>query len=105
MKGTLRQVHELSTPLSKDKEVYLTKLNRIKMNQSSDKVIIRCKTGRKPLVFKKITQPRKPSTQAAPPVKKKQVKFMDRLTMNYSRNIADSAVNQQGAEQKNTTKP
>ena len=103
MKVTLRQVHVLSTPLSKDKEVYLTKLNGIKMNQSSDKVIIRCKTGGLPLVFKKITQPRKPSTQAAPPLKIN--KFMDRLRMNYSRNTADSAVNQQGAEQKNMTKP
>lgn len=34
VKETLKQVHELSTPLSKDKEVSLTKLNRIKMNQS-----------------------------------------------------------------------
>ena len=34
VKETLRQVHELSAPLSKDEEAYLTKLNRIKMNQS-----------------------------------------------------------------------
>ena len=105
VKETLRQVHELSAPLSKDEEAYLTKLNRIKMNQSSDKVTIRCKTGGQPLVFKKITQPRKPSTQATSPLKKKRVKFMDRLRMNLSGNTADDAVKQQGAELKSTTKP
>ena len=31
MKETLRQVRKLSAPLSKDEEVYLTKLHRIKM--------------------------------------------------------------------------
>ena len=105
VKETLRQVHELSAPLSKDEEAYLTKLTRIKMNQSSDKVTIRCKTGGPPLVFKKITQPRKPSTQATSPLKKKRVKFMDRLRMNLSGNTADDAVKQQGAELKSTTKP
>ena len=40
LKETLRQVNELNGPLSKDEEVYLTKLNRMKMNQSSDKVTI-----------------------------------------------------------------
>ena len=71
VKEALRQAHELSASFSIDEAAYLTKLNGIKMNQSSDKVTIRCKTGGQPLVFKKITQPRKPSTQAASPLKKK----------------------------------
>ena len=92
-----------TSELSKDEEACLTKLNRIKMNQSSDKVTIRCKT--QPLVFKKITQPRKPSTQAASPLKKKWIKFMARLRMNLSGNTADDTIKQQGAELKSTTKP
>ena len=103
VKETLRQVHEVSAPLSKDEEAYLIKLNRIKMNQSSDKVTIRGKT--QPLVFKKITQPHKPSTQAVSPLKKKRIKFMARLRMNLSGNTADDTVKQQGAELKSTTKP
>ena len=61
----LRSPRKLSIPLTREEEEYHTKLTKLKMNESSDKSTVRCKTKGQPLVFKKV--PRKPSLSAASP--------------------------------------
>ena len=55
----LRPIHQLSTPLSREEELYLTQLVRIKMKESADKMTVHCKTRGQPLVLVKIIKPRK----------------------------------------------
>ena len=52
-KPSLRPINELSSPLSKEEEAYMTQLIRIKLSDSEDKTTVRCRTRGQPLVLKK----------------------------------------------------
>jgi hypothetical protein len=100
----LRPVEELKAPLSKDEEAYLTKLIRIKLEQSSDKQTVVCKTRGQPIILRKIVKPRKMSSFAASPLRKKRAKHLYQIRRELSGpSIADS-VKQQATELKHTTK-
>ena len=100
----LRPSHQLSTPLSREEELYLTQLVRIKMKESADKMTVHCKTRGQPLVLVKIIKPRKSSLVAPSPLKRKRARLMAKLRLNVSRNTAPDATQQQGTELKSTGK-
>ena len=100
----LRPIHQLSAPLSKEEELYLTQLVRIKMKQSADKMTVHCKTRGQPLVLMKIIKPRKSSLVAPSPLKRKRARLMAKLRLNVSGNTAPDAIQQQGTELKRTSK-
>ena len=103
-KPSLRPINELSSPLSKEEEAYMTQLIRIKLSESEYKTTVRCRTRGQPLVLKKLTMPRKPSLIAGSPLRKKRSKLIDKIKLNMSGRTIDDAVRQQGAELKRTTK-
>ena len=100
----LRPIHQLSAPLSKEEELYLTQLVRIKMKQSADKMTVHCKTRGQPLVLMKIIKPRKSSLVAPSPLKRKRARLMAKLRLHVSGNTAPDATQQQGTELKRTSK-
>ena len=85
----LRSPRKLSTPLTRAEEEYHTKLTKLKMNESGDKSTVRCKTRGQPLVFKKVTVPRKPSMSAASPTRNKRARMMENIRLDMSGSTAE----------------
>ena len=101
----LRPLSQLNGPLTIQEEMYLTKLIRIKLSESSDKQTVKCKTGGKPFFLKKIIQPIKKSSEARTPLKKKRAQLINRIRMNVSGNTDNDAIAQQGIELRTASKP
>ena len=92
------------SPLSEQEETLLTRLVRVKLAQSADKATLRLKTKGQPLVLKKIVVPRKKSSLAGSPLRKKRANMMEKIRLDVSGNSKEDALRQQGAELKKTTK-
>ena len=75
-KTQLRSINTLSFPLSRAEEAYHTQLTRIKLSESDDKSTVPCKTQGQPIVMKKVSVPRKSSSLAGSPLRKKRTKLM-----------------------------
>ena len=100
----LRSISSLSFPLSREEEAYHTQLTRIKLSESDDKSTVRCKTRGQPIVMKKVSVPRKSSSLAASPLRKKRAKLIEKIRLDVSGQSQEDVVKQQGTELKKTTK-
>ena len=94
----LRSPRKLSTPLTREEEEYHTKLTKLKMNESGDKSTVRCKMKGQPLVFKKVTVPRKPSLSAASPTRSKRARMMENIRLEVSGSTAEDEMKQHSTE-------
>ena len=92
----LRSPRKLSTPLTREEEEYHTKLTKLKMNESSDKSTVRCKTKGQPLVFKKV--PRKPSLSAVSPARSERARMMENIRLEVSGSTAEDEMKQHSTE-------
>ena len=74
------------------------------MNESGDKSTVRCKTKGQPLVFKKVTVPRKPSLSAASPTRSKRARMMENIRLEVSGSTAEDEMKQHSTEKKKKKK-
>ncbi|KAL8566640.1 hypothetical protein ACOMHN_049781 [Nucella lapillus] len=65
---------------------------------------VRCKTGGQPIILQKIVKPRKASTQARTPLRKKRAKTINKIRLNISGNTEEDAAKQQSTELKSAPK-
>lgn len=100
----LRPLSQLQGPLTQREEAYFTKMVRIKLSEASDKMTVRCKTRGQPIILQKVTKPRKTSTQARTPLRKKRAKVINKIRLNISGNTEQDAAKQQGTELKSVPK-
>ena len=98
---TLRPIEQLQAPLTEDEEKYLTKLVKIKLQQSGDDTL-ECKSGAGKLTLVRISVARTNSSLAASPTKKKRAKQMNRIRKKMSGSSEIDVVAQQGTELKST---
>ena len=68
------------------------------MNESGDKSTVRCKTKGQPLVFKKVTVPRKPSWSAASPTRSKRASVTENIRPEVSGSTAEDETKQHNTE-------
>ena len=99
----VRPLHQLEAPLTKSEEEYFTKMVRIKMADSADKHTITAKTGGQPLVFRKMVQPRKKSSQARTPLKNKRARMIKKVRASIAGDAPEDTIKQHGAELKTTS--
>ena len=103
-KFSLRSIHNVTLPLTKEEEAYHTHLTRMKMGQSDDKLTLTCKTRGQPLIFKKVVKPRKASTVVSSPVRKRRATLMNKIRMDVSGGSVEDEIKQQSTEIKKATK-
>ena len=100
----LRKFEDIKAPLSQTEEAFLTKLAKAKARTSTDKKTLLCKTGGPSVVFKHIPQPRKTSSLANSPLRKKRSKVLDKLRTDISGSSLDDSIMQQSSEIKTKSK-
>ncbi|XP_070178247.1 uncharacterized protein [Littorina saxatilis] len=103
-KKKLRPAHDLSYPLSREEEEYHTQLTRMKLNGAGDNTTLRCKTKGQPLVFKKIIVPRKCSSTAASPLRKKRSKQIEKYRLDVSGKTTEDSLIQHSSELRKSSK-
>ena len=90
----------LQSPLSKDEERVHTHLTKRKLNFSKDKDIIKCKTRGQPLLLQRVVKPRKSSSTARSPLKRKRANIMAKIRSNVVGKDVESHQSQQASELK-----
>ena len=75
----------LQSPLSKDGERVHTHLTKRKLKISKDKDIIKCKTTCQPRLLQRIVKPRKSSSTARSPLKRKRANIISKIRSKCSR--------------------
>ena len=103
-KTVIRPEEQLVAPLSATEESHMTKLVRIKLATSQDKVTVRCKTGGQPIILKKIPKPRKGLSVARDPLLKKRASHINKLTMDVSGKSSSDSLTQQSTVLKTASK-
>lgn len=102
-KRTVRPLEELKAPLTRHEEAYLTRLIRIKLQQSKDKHTVACKTKGQPIMLRKIIKPRKTSGIASTPTKRKRVSQLANIRKEVSGSSEADVINQRSTELRFTT--
>ena len=102
--NSLRPIYELTSPLSDEEEAYLTALVKIKLNESTDKRTVRCKTGGQSVWLEKVIAPRIKGDAAKKYLKSPRARHIKRLCRKTSGNINKQAMCQIGAMIKSCTK-
>ena len=95
---------QTNKPLNKAENTFLTELVKTALTQSDDGVTVRCPTRGQPILLRKITKPRKSSSLAQSPLKRKRAKEMNRIRQDVSGGSGDDSMWQQSCEIKAKTK-
>ena len=103
-KQLVRPVNEITHPLTREERLCHTRMTCILVQESGDKQTLKCKTRGQPLIYKRVVQPRKASTKASSPLKKKRSRLLEKLRLDLSGDTQEAAISQHSSELKRIRK-